>query len=223
MTIDLMLQLEYLGRLCIAGVCGLLVGYERINRGKEAGIRTHFIVALASALIMEVSKYGFYDMTGMEGVSLDPSRVAAQIVTGIGFLGAGIIFVRNRTVSGLTTAAGVWGTAGIGMAVGAGMYVVGIAGTVLIVVAQIILHKQFKFLQVQTPDHLRVEVERGGGGLAYITDTLIEHRVTVLALRAEEDGRRVVVDVTLRLPKNYSMAKLLQLMEGHPCIKGVEL
>lgn len=223
MTIDLMLQLEYLGRLCIAGVCGLLVGYERINRGKEAGIRTHFIVALASALIMEVSKYGFYDMTGMEGVSLDPSRVAAQIVTGIGFLGAGIIFVRNRTVSGLTTAAGVWGTAGIGMAVGAGMYVVGVAGTVLIVVAQIILHKQFKFLQVQTPDHLRVEVERGGGGLAYITDTLIEHRVTVLALRAEEDGRRVVVDVTLRLPKNYSMAKLLQLMEGHPCIKGVEL
>lgn len=223
MTIDLMLQLEYLGRLCIAGVCGLLVGYERINRGKEAGIRTHFIVALASALIMEVSKYGFYDMTGMEGVSLDPSRVAAQIVTGIGFLGAGIIFVRNRTVSGLTTAAGVWGTAGIGMAVGAGMYVVGVAGTVLIVVAQIILHKQFKFLQVQTPDHLRVEVERGGGGLAYITDTLIEHRVTVLALRAEEDGRRVVVDVTLRLPKNYSMARLLQLMEGHPCIKGVEL
>ncbi len=223
MDIDILLQLEYLGRLCLAGVCGLLVGYERINRGKEAGIRTHFIVALASALMMEVSKYGFYDMAGLEGVALDPSRVAAQIVTGIGFLGAGIIFVRNQTVSGLTTAAGVWGTAGVGMAVGAGMYVVGVMGTALIVVAQVILHKNFKWFQVQTPDHLRVEMERSGGGLAHVTDTLIKHKVTVLALRADENNGRVVADITLRLPRDYSMAKLLELMDGHPCVKGVEL
>lgn len=220
---DILLQLEYLGRLGLAGVCGLLVGYERINRGKEAGIRTHFIVALAAALMMEVSKYGFYDMAGLPGVALDPSRVAAQIVTGIGFLGAGIIFVRNQTVSGLTTAAGVWGTAGVGMAVGAGMYVVGVVSTALIVVAQIVLHKNFKCFQVQTPDHLRVEVERGGGGLTHVTDTLIEHQVTVLALRADESGGRVTVDITLRLPRNYSMARLLELMAGHPCVKGIEL
>ena len=96
-------------------------------------------------------------------------------------------------------------------------------GTALIVVAQVILHKNFKCFQVQTPDHLRVEMERSGGGLAHVTDTLIKHKVTVLALRADENNGRVVADITLRLPRDYSMAKLLELMDGHPCVKGVEL
>ncbi|MCH5276576.1 MAG: MgtC/SapB family protein [Desulfovibrionaceae bacterium] len=226
MDIDMALQLEYLGRLCLAGVCGLFVGYERINRGKEAGVRTHFIVALASALMMEISKYGFYDMLSLEGVAalrFDPARVAAQIVTGIGFLGAGIIFVRNQTISGLTTAAGVWGTAGVGMAIGAGMYVVGIAGTVLIVVAQVLLHKNFPFLHVQASEHLRLEVERDGDGLKHVTDTLIQHNVTVLAVRAEESGGSVVISMTLRLPRDYSMVRLLELMAGHPCVRALDV
>lgn len=224
MSVDFILQLEYLGRLCIAGVCGLLIGYERINRGKEAGVRTHFIVALASALIMEVSKYGFYDMTGLEGVALDPSRVAAQIVTGIGFLGAGIIFVRNQTVSGLTTAAGVWGTAGIGMAVGAGMYTVGVMGTLLIVVAQIILHKNFRCLHMPPQEHLRVEIEAGSNGLAFLTATLIENNITVLSVRVEEvGGCRIGVDINARLPRKFTMAQLLQLLANNPHIKAIEL
>lgn len=226
MNIDMALQLEYLGRLCLAGVCGLLVGYERINRGKEAGIRTHFIVALASALMMEISKYGFYDMLSLQGVEalrFDPARVAAQIVTGIGFLGAGIIFVRNQTVSGLTTAAGVWGTAGVGMAIGAGMYAVGMAGTALIVVAQVLLHKSFPFLHVQAPEHLRLEVERDGDALAHVTDTLIQHNVAVLSVRAEESGGRVEIHMTLRLPRDYSVARVLELMAGHPCVKAIDV
>lgn len=84
-------------------------------------------MALAAALIMVVSKYGFSDVTTLKGVALDPSRIAAQIVTGVGFLGAGMIFVRNQTISGLTTAAGVWATAGIGMTIGAGLYFLGVA------------------------------------------------------------------------------------------------
>lgn len=224
MHIDVFLQLEYLARLCIAGICGLCIGYERVNRGKEAGVRTHFIVALAAALMMEVSKYGFYDMTGLAGVALDPSRVAAQIVTGIGFLGAGIIFVRNQTVSGLTTAAGVWGTAGVGMAVGAGMYVVGVVGSLFIVIGQIILHKNFKCFHVPPQEHLRVEVEAGTSGLAYVTATLIEHKVTVLSVRAEEVGnRRICVDINLRMPHEYSMAQLLDLIAGNPHVKAIEL
>ena len=131
MDITVFTELEFFFRILIAGICGGLIGYERNNRLKEAGIRTHLIVALAAALIMVVSKYGFSDVTTLKGVALDPSRIAAQIVTGVGFLGAGMIFVRNQTISGLTTAAGVWATAGIGLAAGAHMYMVAAAATVL--------------------------------------------------------------------------------------------
>lgn len=135
---ELVLSAEFFLRILTAAVCGIVIGYERENRNKEAGIRTHAIVALGAALIMIVSKYGFSDIQ-----NYDASRVAAQIVSGIGFLGAGIIFIRNRAVSGLTTAAGIWATAGVGMAVGSGMYYIGIAVTVLIVLMQFVLHRQF--------------------------------------------------------------------------------
>ena len=107
MSVILSSQLELLVRLIVAGICGSLIGYERKNRLKEAGIRTHMIVALGSALVMIVSKYGFADVLLLHNYILDPSRVAAQIVSGIGFLGAGIIFVRKQAISGLTTAAGI--------------------------------------------------------------------------------------------------------------------
>ena len=119
---DLLYQCEFLIRMIIACFMGYVIGYERKNRDKSAGMRTHAIVCLGAALIMIVSKYGFKDIP-----DYDASRVAAQIVSGVGFLGAGIIFVRNNTVSGLTTAAGIWTTAGVGMAIGAGIYFIGIS------------------------------------------------------------------------------------------------
>ena len=97
-------------RIMIAAFCGCLIGYERSSRNKGAGVRTHAILALGSALIMLVSKYGFIDINEIDG-----SRIAAQIVSGVGFLGAGVIFVKNGNVSGLTTAAGMWATSGVGM------------------------------------------------------------------------------------------------------------
>lgn len=121
-----LIQLEYLIRIIGAALCGMAVGYERENHLKTAGIRTHTIVALASAAMMIISKYGFQDILALDHIGLDPSRVAAGVVTAIGFLGAGVIFTRNFSVSGLTTAAGIWATVGIGMAFGAGMYVLGI-------------------------------------------------------------------------------------------------
>lgn len=121
-------------RILMAALCGILIGYERESRNKEAGIRTHAMVALGSSLITVVSIYGF---------SGDNSRIAAQIVSGIGFLGAGIIFVKDRNVSGLTTAAGLWATAGIGIAFGAELYDIGIISTLMIVLIQYILHKNF--------------------------------------------------------------------------------
>ena len=162
MDITVFTELEFFFRILIAGICGGLIGYERNNRLKEAGIRTHLIVALAAALIMVVSKYGFSDVTTLKGVALDPSRIAAQIVTGVGFLGAGMIFVRNQTISGLTTAAGVWATAGIGMTIGAGLYFLGVAATLLIVAAQMTLHKNFTWLNFPVAEQISMEIEDTG-------------------------------------------------------------
>ena len=146
-------ELLFFLRVIVAGVCGIAIGYERKSRAKEAGIRTHCIVACAASLMIIVSKYGFFDLIQQgifEGtdVKLDPSRIASCIVSGVGFLGAGMIFVQKQTIKGLTTAAGIWATAGIGMAIGAGLYIIGILVTVLILFAQFILHKDSKFLSV---------------------------------------------------------------------------
>ncbi|GAA2863879.1 MgtC/SapB family protein [Lactobacillus intestinalis] len=133
-------QLDWLLRIFVAAICGALIGYERAIQRKSAGVRTHIVVAVASALFMIVSKYGFEDILGIRGISLDPSRIAAQIVTGISFIGAGTILVRKEQISGLTTAAGVWATAAIGMAVGGGMYLIGILATGFLFVVQMIFH-----------------------------------------------------------------------------------
>ncbi len=140
--------LEYIVRVLLAGLCGMFVGMERKNRAKEAGTRTHFVVACGAALIMVISKYAFFDVVTSgdfagADVRLDPSRVASTIASGIGFLGAGMIYVYKNSIKGLTTAAGIWATSGIGMAIGSGLYVLGIGTTVLVLLAQFLLHLNF--------------------------------------------------------------------------------
>lgn len=131
---------DWLLRIIVAAFCGAVIGYERAIQRKSAGVRTHIVVAIASALFMIVSKYGFTDLLNMHDIALDPSRIAAQIVTGISFIGAGTILVRRDQISGLTTAAGVWATAAIGMAIGAGMYFIGILATAFLFAVQILFH-----------------------------------------------------------------------------------
>ena len=159
-------ELEYLLRIVLAAVCGGAIGFERERRSKSAGIRTHIIVALSAALMMVVSKYGFFDVIGLGGISLDASRVAAGVVTAIGFLGVGVIFTHGRTVSGVTTAAGLWATVGVGIAVGAGLYVTGGVATVLIVLFQVILHRSSPLVKTQRTGTVVLERggERSGGG-----------------------------------------------------------
>ena len=124
---------EFVLRLFVAAILGGVIGLEREYRAKEAGFRTHFLVALGSGLFMILSQFGFDDVLGhYEQVSLDPSRIASQVVTGIGFIGAGTIIFQKHVVRGLTTAAGLWVTSAIGMTAGAGMYVLSIATTVLV-------------------------------------------------------------------------------------------
>ncbi|MBE7021030.1 MAG: MgtC/SapB family protein [Ruminococcaceae bacterium] len=134
-------------RIIIAGICGIMIGLERKNSGKEAGIRTHCIVACAAALMMVISKYGFFDMgLGTGEVRLDPSRMAQGIVTGVGFLGAGMIYFQRGTLIGLTTASGIWAVSGIGMAIGAGMYIIGISSTLIVLIVQYLFHKRNKIV-----------------------------------------------------------------------------
>lgn len=124
------LQLQVL-RLLLAPVLGGLVGVERERKDHGAGLRTHALVCLGSALVIIVSTYGFSAAQGAVGVALDPSRVSAQVVSGVGFLGAGTIIVQGRTVRGLTTAASIWMVAAIGLATGAGLYIPALIGTLL--------------------------------------------------------------------------------------------
>lgn len=121
-------------RLLVAGTLGAIIGLDREYRAKEAGFRTHFLVSLGSALFMVISQYGFKEIVEANGANYDGARVAAQIVSGIGFLGAGTIIFHKQFIRGLTTAAGMWATAGIGMAVGGGMYFIGIAATILVLI-----------------------------------------------------------------------------------------
>ena len=144
---SIMQNLDFLVRILAACFCGACIGFERTKRFKEAGIRTHIIVCCAAALFMMVSKYGFADLTAANGANFngtrgaDPARVAAQVVSGISFLCAGVIFKNEGVVKGLTTAAGLWLTAGLGLAVGSGMIFLGISATVLISAIQYFMHR----------------------------------------------------------------------------------
>lgn len=119
-------------RLLLAGILGSIIGLNREMNAKEAGIRTHFLVAFGSTLFMIASKYAFTDITDMGGLMADPSRIASGVVSGIGFLGAGTIIFTKRSVQGLTTAAGLWATSAIGLALGGGMYAISIISTIMV-------------------------------------------------------------------------------------------
>ena len=136
-----LLQFEFVLRIVLASICGMFIGWERERRLKSAGLRTHMLVALASSLMMVISKYAFLDIVFLSSVQVDASRVAAGVVQAIGFLGAGVIFVKKDNIVGVTTAAGLWATVGIGLTIGSGLYVFGISCTALIILIQLIVHR----------------------------------------------------------------------------------
>lgn len=222
MTITLLTQVDWLIRLIIAGICGYAIGYERNSRSKNAGIRTHLIVSLSAALMIIVSKYGFMDIINLQGVGLDPSRVAAQIVSGIGFLGAGMIFVHNQSVNGLTTAAGIWATSGIGMAIGSGLYFIGVAATLLIIIFQIILHQNFRWTKAAVNDHLHLKLA-DMEGFYRVQDSLKENKITLLNLKLvrHQDGT-FSADLNLKFPADYDSVLLLKHLEANDKIQKIE-
>lgn len=219
----LAVQLEYLLRLLLSALFGGIIGLEREFRLKEAGIRTHLIVSFASCLMMLVSKYGFLDMLHYDSVGLDPSRVAAGIVTGIGFLGAGMIFARGRGVTGLTTAAGVWATLGIGMAVGAGLYLISAFCTLFIVSIQTLLHRNFSFLS-HSGAVISVQLEPRTDALDRLNNALSERGLIPSSFKFERGGQGLSVDLELdRLPcSRKDLPQLLAPLMRESYIRSIQ-
>jgi putative Mg2+ transporter-C (MgtC) family protein len=124
-------QIELIARLCLAALLGGIIGFERERLSWSAGLRTHMLVCVSACLVMIVSAYGFQDVLAQDHISLDPSRMAAQVVSGIGFLGAGAILLRGEIVRGLTTAASLWSVAAVGLAAGGGLYLAAVAATAI--------------------------------------------------------------------------------------------
>lgn len=213
-------QLDFFARILLACLCGACIGFERSRRLKEAGIRTHVIVCCTAALLMILSKYGFVDLTNAAGETLhgtrgaDPARIAAQVVSGIGFLGAGMIFKHGNTVKGLTTAAGVWATAGIGLAVGAGMFIIGIFTTVVVAVLQVCMHRILSRAEPSQTSRLQFFVANGGEFPQRFTSFISEHRIQMVESTAtrEEDGS-IHYDVLLRAPYHVTMSGMKYLLE----------
>ncbi len=179
----------YLLRILVAALCGSLIGIEREKRSKNAGVRTHILVSLASALMMVVSKYGFFDVLAIDGIDIDASRVAASVVSAIGFLGAGVIFMKNENTIGVTTAAGLWGTVGIGITIGSGMYITGISVTILIILIQFLLHsKMIKLGSTQVTGTLILELNNEAFTLQSIYTALKSKELLVKNLRIKKSA-----------------------------------
>lgn len=219
----LLLQGDFLARIVLAAICGAIIGYERKSRMKEAGVRTHMIVALGSALFMVISKYGFSDIMGQNGIDVDPSRIASQVVSGIGFLGAGMIFVRKTFVSGLTTAAGVWTTAAVGMTMGAGLYVLALAATVLVLIIQAFFHRDLKWLHLPATEVINVVAGENEDAITSIQDALISHKVEIVNFKAEKIHHDLLaVELFVKLPPKFDVSQLMNLFKGNPYIKSIE-
>lgn len=215
MTEQLLGELHSLLNILLAVLLGFAIGYERKLRYKEAGIRTHTIVSVGSALIMVVSKYGFSDIQ-----EYDASRVAAQIVSGIGFLGAGIIIYRKHEIHGLTTAAGVWATAGVGMAAGAGMYVVAAGAAVVIIGVQCIFHIKCRLFRTKKYFQVKICFTSSGTENDTIKELFQTDRFNRLVI--ERKNGETVYHATLNTDREYSSQKLSQIMTEHPFIRSIE-
>jgi len=188
-----------LARLAVATALGAAIGLERELDEKAAGLRTHMLVAAGSALFTLISAYGFSEFIGHDRVSFDPSRIAAQIVTGIGFLGAGVIFRSGFNVRGLTTAASLWLVAAIGMAAGAGYWQGAVIGTAIGVVALRPLEWLKRFtLPKQRESQMTVVLAERSSGAGRVLEA-VEKSGDVLRVR--RDGRRLDLEARLERSK----------------------
>lgn len=210
---NFLIEYKYLLVILLSVVLGFLIGLERKTRAKEAGVRTHTIVCFGSCLLMIISKYGF------SGENADVARVAAQIVSGIGFIGAGMIVYRKNAVHGLTTAAGVWATAGIGMACGAGLYFVAVGGTLIMILVQCVLHINCKLFNMKHLYRINISFIQTDNENEKIKEIFgIEHFQRLSVVR----GDKTVFNVTITTENEIASDELDSIMKNNDFITSIE-
>ncbi len=217
-------EMEYILRVIIAAICGGVIGYEREKRLKNAGIRTHILVSMSAALMMIISKYGFFDVALVnEGIRVDASRVAASVVSAIGFLGAGVIFVRKENTIGVTTAAGLWATVGLGLAIGAGMYFAGVIFTVLVLLVQLVLHnKRFKF-STQTTGSIVLRIDNSNFTIGQVNSVFKEKKLDVRNMRLVLRDGGQDVSATIIFSKKDNINDVMKQLETIGKITSIEI
>lgn len=222
--------LTYLIRILTAAFCGAIIGFERTKRSKEAGIRTHCIIAVGAALIMIISKYGFADLLSQAGTftegtrGADPGRIAAQVVTGISFLGAGVIFKNGNTVKGLTTAAGIWAMAAVGMACGAGMYGVAFLVTAVIVGVQLVMHRFSVGNDAYSNSEIRITLVDSPEIRMALKEKQKELGITIISSRITAcDNNTLNMILQVRLKQKIPFTDVVDFMDQHPEIKSLSV
>jgi putative Mg2+ transporter-C (MgtC) family protein len=209
---------ELLSRLVLAALLGSVIGFERERMNWAAGLRTHMLVCVGASLMMLVSAFGFADVLGTKNVVLDPSRVAAQVVSGIGFLGAGSILMRGEIVRGLTTAASLWSVAGIGLAVGGGMYTAAIGATVIIfIILAGVKPLERRFISVKQQRNITLLAERGRVSLDSVHNALGTGSVRVkqfIVQQSEDDPELDEVQIGLSRATTSEFATIRTRLEA---------
>lgn len=206
--VDALFQLSTILDLLLSVLLGFFIGFERKQRFKEAGIRTHTIVCVGAALMTVVSR---------NIGNGDPGRIAAQIVTGIGFLGAGMIVYKQHEVKGLTTAAGIWATAGIGMACGSRLYVIALGATALIIVVQCVFHLPFRIFRSKKYYSVKIEFLHTSDENMKIKEIFGTDRFNHLVLTRGENGG-ILYSATLTTDKEFSSTRLNEIIQENPFI-----
>ena len=214
---------EILLRLVLAAIFGAVIGIERERKDWAAGMRTHMMVCMGASLIMMVSSFGFSDTIGKEHVELDPSRVAAQIVSGIGFIGAGaILFLKPTTVLGLTTAAGLWTVAGIGMATGGGMYLAaGITTVLAIIILWGLQPLQKKFFPKFQQKSLTVIAQNEMNPKAIIDELLQDKTLDFANFTVTRESDEITIELKMEKSDNPMLSKIVEKLLTNPKIKKI--
>jgi len=207
---------ELLARLLLAAVLGGAIGAERELNDQPAGLRTHMLLTIGACLFTLISAYGF-------GRGTDPSRIAAQIVTGIGFLGGGAIVRHGLTVKGVTTAASIWATASVGVAIGAGSYVLGTGGAVLVVGTLFGLRRADVVLQRWGVSREEYLIEATPGfDMERLAEVGRREKVALRGMERQEDDDAVRITLLIKLPPGYRPARLLDALSQVEGVRHVE-
>ncbi|MCI9483216.1 MAG: MgtC/SapB family protein [Clostridiaceae bacterium] len=223
-------NVDFFIRLVVACLCGAAIGFERSRRFKGAGLRTHIIVCCGAALMMIVSKYSFVDLVDLLGGTYDgtkgadPSRIASQVVNGISFLGAGVIFKHGSSIRGLTTAAGVWTTAGIGLAIGAGMYPVAIFATVLVGGLQILMHRHTFGADAYITNRLQFTIERNENFPTALDEFLHKHKAHIIESKVtyDEHNGDATYEMIVRSPRDITMNEVNNFLQSVSAVRSVD-